>query len=84
MANTKHDPVEVYRWIIDYKRKNDGNSPAIRELADACGIASLSNAWAVLAKLESYGLIRIGAGKARHICVTGGQWTHGGSVPAAG
>ena len=69
----------VYRFIVAYKRGQDGNSPTIREIGEACGISSTSVVTYWLKRLVADGLIRrpepiIGNRYACKIEVVGGQW----------
>lgn len=67
--------LDVYRFIVAYKRKNDGNSPSTREIMEGCRLSSTSVAHFYLDKLERMGLIsRPGGNLSRGIVVTGGRW----------
>jgi len=64
-------------YIIGYKEQNNGLSPTVREIGDACGMSSTS---LVNHHLEE--LVRIGElkriGSSRNLSVVGGRWTFGG------
>lgn len=64
----------VLAAIVDYKRRNDGCAPTVRELRNACGISSSSVVHHHLTRLEEAGLIERVPGKAGAICVVGGEW----------
>jgi predicted transcriptional regulator len=73
MANKKQEI--VYKYIITYKSYYDGNSPSIREIADACDISSTSLVHYYLHGLIDEGLIEMSEGTARpRIMVKGGEW----------
>ena len=61
----------VYKYIIKYKRDNDGLSPSMREIM-AQGVSSTSVVAWHLNKLEQEG--KINGGGVRGIKVTGGEW----------
>ncbi|MDI6770115.1 MAG: hypothetical protein QMD04_10640 [Anaerolineales bacterium] len=72
----KHSRIKVFEFIVAYKRANDGNSPSMREIMEACGITTLSLMDYILADLVDRGLIlRSGS---RSIRVIGGQWDYAG------
>ncbi len=73
-----HDLQTIFDFIVVYKCANDGNSPTIREIGQACGISSTSFVSNILARLERQGLIRLPkvCGVSRHIHVVGGQWSY--------
>ena len=65
----------IYNYILRFKRRHNGNSPSIREMADAFGL-STSVVSAHLGRLEAIGLIeRSSKGECRMISVVGGTWT---------
>lgn len=65
----------TYDFIIDYKRKNDGNSPTTQEIALGIGLRSKSGVPEYLNRLEAEGLIkRGGRGLAKNIVVVGSLW----------
>ena len=61
----------VYKYIIKYKRDNDGLSPSMREIM-AQGVSSTSVVTWHLNKLEQEG--KINCNGIRGIKVTGGEW----------
>lgn len=65
----------VYRFIIQFKRDHDGNSPSSREIADGTGILSTNSVHYHLRMLEKQGKIHIERHLARRITVIGGRWT---------
>ena len=74
----RHNPLQIYRFIVDYKAQHDGNSPTIRQIQRACGVNSTSVVVSLLNNLELQGLIRRprnGTDKSRNIEVVGGTWT---------
>lgn len=70
----KHSRTAVLAYIIGYKRLHDGNSPTIREIADACHINSTSNTAYIIGQLVKDGVIENSAGQPRSIMVVGGKW----------
>jgi SOS-response transcriptional repressor LexA len=71
--------VRIFGFIKAYKQDHDGNSPTIREIGEASGIASTSLVLFYLNKLEKQGLIRrpepeFGHRFAATIEVVGGLW----------
>ena len=74
----RHNPLEIYRFIVDYKAQHDGNSPTLRQIQRACGVNSTSVVVSLLNNLELQGLIRRprnGTDKSRNIEVVGGAWS---------
>lgn len=65
----------VYRFIVDYKRSYGGDSPTLREIADAVGLEAVSAVKRHVDTLEAAGLLsRRLVGRARTIDVAGGRW----------
>ena len=62
---------EIYGFIMDYKRKNDGNSPSMREIQAGVGISSKSVVNFHLMALVRRNAIEIRNGR---IVVSGGMW----------
>lgn len=79
MPPIKHDRRKILKFIIDYKRSHDGNSPTVREIMDGNGVRSSSAMHYILQEMEDEGVIRFGSAfESRSIQVIGGQWTwHG-------
>lgn len=74
-VNAESRQQRVYRFVVQYKKQNDGNSPTIREIMDGCGITSTSQVRYYLIKLAERGLIRLPEkGSAAKIEVVGGYW----------
>ncbi|MEM7348000.1 MAG: hypothetical protein AAF485_27520 [Chloroflexota bacterium] len=69
----KHPLPPIFDFIVQYKMKNDGCSPVIREIMEATGITSTSVMANKLSQLETAGLIKCQQGAAK-IVVIGGQW----------
>ena len=65
---------KVYDAIVAHKRDNDGCAPTIRQIQEACHIASTSGVVHHLDRLALLGLIESDFG-ARNIRVVGGHWT---------
>ena len=77
MNRRKYDRIAVYDYIVDYKAKNNGNSPSTREIKDKFDISSTSLVFSILKGIEKMGLIDLSsnAGQSRSIIVIGGSWT---------
>ena len=74
-SNT-YDIDGIYNFICQYKKDNDGTSPSIRQIKDACAISSTNIVAIFLRKLEAQGKIKVsGNGLSRGITVIGGRWT---------
>ncbi len=72
-----HDgkPKQVYEFIIAYKEAHDGNSPAFRQIGDACGISSTSVVNFYLVFLEEQGLVKVERSwQTRSISIVGASW----------
>ncbi len=65
---------DVLAYIIDYKRKNDGASPTIREIKQHFGLKSTSHTRHILERLEEDGKIVLGYAEFRNIRIPGGRW----------
>ena len=72
MATSKPD--SVYLFIVDFKKKHDGNSPTLREIAEGCNVSATSLVKYYLEFLVEAGLIEVTGDKSRMIMVTGGEW----------
>ena len=68
----------VFDYIVDYKSKHDGLSPAYRDIISAVGISSTSTVRYYLDNLEKRGKIELTEFKSRTIKVVGGSWTYAG------
>ena len=67
--------LEIYNYIVEFKRAHDGNSPSMREIADEFRL-STSIISAHLDRLTAVGMIRRGEkGQSRMIEVVDGRWT---------
>lgn len=66
---------EIYDYIVRFKGLNNGNSPAMRDIAEVFGL-STSVIHDHLGRLEAIGLIERGPkGESRMINVLGSTWT---------
>lgn len=65
----------VLEYIIQYKKDNDGAAPSMREISEACDIASSAHVKYLLDTLDEMGLIDKGNG-ARMIAIPGGRWVY--------
>lgn len=73
--------LEMYDWIVEFKRNHDGLSPTVREIMDGMGYNTTSVVHYHLEELKRMGLIKIyrgGEATSRSIMVPGGRWTHYG------
>lgn len=67
--------VTTYQFIVQYKLENDGNTPSLRDIADAIGVASSSTAWRIVQDLEKAGLVeRVGKGNGQFVKIVGARW----------
>ena len=67
----------ILAFIIQYKRANDGIAPTIREIGEACGLASTAAVRYQLVRLARAGRIEINSSE-RSIRVPGGEWVYRG------
>jgi len=70
---------QVFRYIVEYKREHDGNSPVMREIMAACKISSTSMVSFYLDQLEAMGFIKraqrlVGCSGSANIEVLGAKW----------
>lgn len=68
---------KIMDYLIDYKLANDGNSPTLRKIQDACDISSLSTLSYHLRVMEDCGTLRLLIGDKdtmQGICINGGKW----------
>jgi hypothetical protein len=63
----------IFRFLIDYKQQYDGNTPSVREIAEACS-TSISNVNYHLTRLEHEHKIRMWGERRRMIEIVGGSW----------
>ena len=66
---------KVYRFIIDYKKANDGVAPSVRDIVDGTGVRSTSHVAQILGRLVSKELITMDSRIPRSIQVIGGEWS---------
>jgi len=71
--------IAIYDYLIRFKRENDGLSPSIREIMDACDISSTSVVIYYLRDMQKAGQITM-RGK-RGIAIIGGVWMLKSEVP---
>ena len=73
---SKYKPNKVFKFIVDFKKDHDGNSPTVREIAEKCEISSISTVSFILDELDESGKIELkNNGQSRQIQVVGGSWT---------
>lgn len=65
---------KLYKFIVEHKVNNDGNSPTLREMCEAMGMNSTSLLSYYLDALEKRGKIERGQNDTRSIRVVGGKW----------
>jgi hypothetical protein len=63
----------IFQFLIEYKEGHDGNTPSVREIAEACS-TSISNVNYHLTKLELDHKIRMWGERRRMIEIVGGSW----------
>lgn len=64
----------IYRFIVDYKRQNDGVSPSMREIGRGVGLNSTNTVSLHLNTLKDAGMITMIYADSRSIRVNGGRW----------
>ncbi len=63
---------DVFWFIVEWKRKHDGNTPTLRQIALGCGMKAVSQAFDTVARLERTGRVRkCGRGLVE---IVGGDW----------
>ena len=76
--NTAETEDGVFRFIVEYKKTHDGNSPSMRAIQAHMEFSSVSIALYHVRSLVSSGRVMlVGESKRRKIAVVGGRWTHG-------
>ena len=65
--------IEIYEYIVAYKKMNGGNSPSRREIMDNTNSASSSTVNFSLKKLEKAGYIELKYGE-QYIRIIGDNW----------
>jgi hypothetical protein len=63
----------IFAFLVAYKQTHDGNSPSLREIADACHIV-LSGAHYHLSRLELENRVHLSGPRCRTIEIVGGTW----------
>lgn len=66
---------DVLAFILQYKTKNCGASPSIREIQDACDLHSTSMVHRQLTRLQAAGFIERDSRTARNIRIVGETWS---------
>ena len=67
--------MDIYQFIVEYKKAHDGNSPSIREIVRGLDLSSPSIAAYHLTRLVQLNMIRLREdGSSRTIEITGGRW----------
>lgn len=74
MNELTSDQRKLYDFIIEYKRRSNGNSPSYREMMKHMGHSSTGQIYALLRALTQQGLIVQLTGTARGISVPGTTW----------
>ena len=64
----------IYRCILDYKQHHDGNTPTMRQIAQACRIPSTSMVFRYLSIMQAEGFISLTPDASRSIHVRGAVW----------
>jgi SOS-response transcriptional repressor LexA len=67
---------DLLKFIVQYKKSHDGNSPTYQEMIDALGISSKSVVKYMLVNLQRAGRIRLAFDTSRSIEVVGGKWIY--------
>lgn len=65
----------IFQYIVQYKRAHDGNTPSLREIAEACNLSSPSSVQYHLFWLEMEGRIRMFGERRRAIEIVGASGT---------
>lgn len=66
----------IFKFVVEYKKENDGNSPGMDSIAAGCGL-SKATVHAHLAKMVACGKIRRGPGHCQIILPDGEYTWHG-------
>lgn len=68
---------DIFEYILDFKRSNDGHFPTIREIRDACNIPSTSTVSYALERLLEDGFLYLldHPKEQKRYGVVGGFWT---------
>lgn len=74
---------EVYWFIVEYKKANDGTSPTIREIMAGTDYNSTSAVRRTIMQLHDMGLIQVDYPNVRTIRVPGGSYQYNGLGAAA-
>jgi len=85
-ASLTYADIEVYRFILAFKKSHNGNSPSMREILEGTGSASTSTVSKSIGKLVKLGYLKMDNSKARNISVPGSVWVLSLSIkePQAG
>lgn len=67
---------QVFDFIVLYKKEHDGNSPSLREIANACFLSNQSTVQYHLTRLEIENRIHISGERRRHIEIVGATWNY--------
>lgn len=69
---------KVFEYIVGYKRRHQGNTPNLRQIAQACKISGPSVAFYHLTQLKLLGkvIVTSGRGEPLEIEVPGGEWRY--------
>ena len=65
--------LEIFEFIVEYKKEHDGNSPTYHEIVAGTSILSTNTAWYYVQKLLKVGLMKMVDGK---LCAAGGEWNY--------
>lgn len=71
-----HRREDIFRFILAYKRENDGLAPSTLEIMQGCRVSSRSVVHYHLHALAKAGTLVLGPGRFRNIQVVGGMWIH--------
>lgn len=63
----------IFKYLIDFKFNNDGLSPTIRDIMEACGLRSSSQVSYHLRALQQMGRLSL---RRQGIVISGGKWIY--------
>ncbi len=66
--------LQVYNYIVSYMNRNNGRSPTVREIANACGFRSTAPVYRHVKKLAGLGAVHKRGKNLTGLTVAGAQW----------
>ena len=65
--------VDLFMFILDYKKSHDGSPPTYREMCEGVGVKSTHTIWVYIQGMIQAGILKV---VDRKLCVVDGKWNY--------